>query len=602
MLAAPPQICATTAPNRLGYADLAAIALIVTFVATVYGARLATQPIAGEESRWATGAREMLASGDWIVPRQQGQVFAERPPMNMWAMAVVGLLRGEVDLVAVRLPSVVGVLLTSLVIYYYGRALVSPFAALVGALVYPTFGQVLQIGRMGESEPLFALFVGASLLLWHVGYTRDWSPLATWSIGFACAALGALVKGPQAPVYFVAITAAYIGVRRDWQYILRWQYAAGAALFVAIIAAWQIPFYLATDWQAVASTWSGLAADRIHLRGLAEHIVTYPLETFACLLPWSPLLTALVKRDTRRQLTERRHVTTFLFTALLVAYPTVWLATGARGRYFMPLYPVVAVLVAVVVESCSLARISTYPWRAWHQFLLLSATLIAACGIAVGVAGVASPSLAATLYQARQFCAAFAVAAAVAVYMIWQSYRAPYRVVPTIAVVTIATFVGAAYTGAVINVNAARWNDPTHVVADFKKLLPPNTALVSLTPIEHRFAYYYEAPIGELPWPRHVDDLPENVDYFCFMRNPKDTPCKRMASRGRGTEMSAGMLPFAWEEVTAICVDRSVGKKGMRTVVLGRVIRPLRAEMTDATRPQSYSMAELRTRSSQLPR
>ena len=91
-------------------------------------------------------------------------------------------------------------------------------------------------------------------------------------------------------MYFVAITAVYLAFRRDWRYLIRWQYAAGAAVFVAIIAAWQIPFYLATDWHSVAATWAGLATDRVHLRGLAEHMVTYPLETFACLLPWSPIL------------------------------------------------------------------------------------------------------------------------------------------------------------------------------------------------------------------------------------------------------------------------------------------------------------------------
>src|SRR6266487_2116110 len=60
----------------------------------IYGARLSVLPIVGEETRWATGAREMLATGDWIVPRQQGYVFSERPPMTMWMMAAVGWLRG----------------------------------------------------------------------------------------------------------------------------------------------------------------------------------------------------------------------------------------------------------------------------------------------------------------------------------------------------------------------------------------------------------------------------------------------------------------------------------------------------------------------------
>ena len=175
----------------------------------------------------------MLATGDWIVPRQQGRVFPERPPMTMWMMAMAGWLRGDVDPIAIRLPSVIAVVLTSLLVFGYTRAFASTVAATVAALAYATMGQVLQIGRQGESEALFALLVGASLLVWHLGYMRGWRPIVVWTVGFAFAALAALVKGPQAPVYFVAITSVYLAVRRDWRYLFSWQFAAGAGSLCA---------------------------------------------------------------------------------------------------------------------------------------------------------------------------------------------------------------------------------------------------------------------------------------------------------------------------------------------------------------------------------
>ena len=90
-----------------------------------------------------------------------------------------------------------------------------------------------------------------------------------------------------------------------------------------------------------------------------------------------------------------------------------------------------------------------------------------------------------------------------------------------IAVLTIATFVGAAYTGLVINVNTARWNNPaTRHRRSKKTSCRRDVTLVSFSPIEHRFAYYYDAPIPELDWPTRLSDLPPNVDYFCFMRSP----------------------------------------------------------------------------------
>jgi hypothetical protein len=69
------------------------------------------------------------------------------------------------------------------------------------------------------------------------------------------------------------------------------------------------------------------------------------------------------------------------------------------------------------------------------------------------------------------------------------------------------------------------------------------------------------------------------------MRNPGDTAAQRIAGRGRTWTTTPGTLPFAWEEVASICVERRI-RGGERTVVLGRVLRPLRAMVSDATVPQ----------------
>ena len=576
-----------TAAIQRRWSDAAAAFILIVSVSLIYGARLGLQPLIGEETRWATAAREMLDTGDWIVPRQQAQVFPERPPMTMWLMAAGGSLRGDVDAIAIRLPSVVSVVLTSLLVYGYTRAFASTATALTAALVYATGGQLLQIGRRGESEAAFALFVSASLLLWHLGYSRGWRPLAVWSLGFAFAALAALVKGPQAPAYFGAITVAYLAVMRDWRYLFSWQAMVGGLVFVAIIAAWQIPFYLATDWASIHATWAGLAGDRIHLRGVLAHFVTYPVETFACLLPWSPMLLALARRDVRTFLRDRRAVTTFLLTAILVAYPTVWLAAGARGRYFMPLYPLVAVLIGLLIECCATAPRGTSPRRGWHEFLLFLGVVIGAGALFVGGNSVLPSGMAQTLDQPRWFALLCAFLATGAVYAMWTSYRQRDNVPPLRAVWAIAGVAGLGAAGLMTNVNAARWNDPTAVVAEFANQMPADSRLVSLTAIDHRFAYFYRAPITELDWPRTPGDLPPNVDYFCFMRQWGDTAEARTAGRGRTSYKTPGTLPFAWEELSAICTDRQTDTPTATNVVLGRVVRPLRAQVTDATVPQN---------------
>lgn len=569
-------------PQVSRWSDALAASLLVIVVSTLLGARLTDQPLVGEETRWGAGAREMLATGDWIVPRQQGVVFPERPPLTMWLMAIVGYFRGDVDVVAIRLPSVIAVVLTSLVIYGYTRSLVSGFAAFVAALAYASMAQVLQIGRMGESEAVFALLVSSSLMVWHLGYLRGWSPALTWSLGFGLAALAALTKGPQAPVYFVAIAGAYLLLRRDWRYLVAWQPMVGAAVFVAIVAAWQIPFYRATDLDAVHATWAGLATDRWHLAGLAKHITIYPLETLACLLPWSPILFAYAKREMRQSLADQKDLTTFAALAIGVAYPTVWFAAGAQPRYFMPLYPLIAVLVGLVVERCSSAVLGGYPRRAWHQFLLVSSILMAAICVLNWMP--TRWSLAA--YQPHWFAVSLIAAAVVAVWLLWQCYRHATKSLRLLAVGAIACFAGSIHAGALMNLNIARWSDPAAAVAEMRDIVGHSQPLVSLTPIDHRFAYYYERPIAELSWPAYVDDLPADVDYFCFMRHPIDTAESREAGRGRTWGRTSGVLPFAWEEVATLCVERRIRDYPQRILVLGRVIKPRLALANDATKPR----------------
>ena len=191
--------------------------ILLVLVAGLYFCRLTDLTIRGEESRWARVAQEMLDTNDFIVPRQQGQPFLDRPPLNSWAIAVAAKLRGQLDLVAVRLPAATATLLIAALIYLYGRNYLTRLGAFAAAVAYPTMAQVLQLGRLAESDSLLALTMSAALFAWHYGYERRGDLRLAWCGGYAFAALAGLAKGPQGPIYFVAITTAFLALRRDWR-------------------------------------------------------------------------------------------------------------------------------------------------------------------------------------------------------------------------------------------------------------------------------------------------------------------------------------------------------------------------------------------------
>jgi 4-amino-4-deoxy-L-arabinose transferase-like glycosyltransferase len=546
-------------------------AALVGLVLLTYFTRLTAMPVCGEESRWANGACEMIASGDWIVPRQQGTIFPERPPLNSWLMGLAGLVLGDVDLMAVRLPSALATLALTLLIYAYARQGMSRLASFSAAAIYATFGQVLALGRLGESEAVFTLLVAGSLLVWHWGYLRGWLPAAAWSAGYALAALGALAKGPQAPVYFGLATGAYLLLRRDWRWLLARGHVVGLACFAMLVGLWLVPFALSNP-EAVDDIWTGLARERFSWAGLVGHVAGYPFETLACLLPWSPLLIVFVKPSMRRWLIGNRPQAVFLITAVAVTYPSVWLAAGARGRYFMPMYPCLAILAALVVERCTAAGAELADRLIWRRYLRATAAAILAGACVLAVLNVVGLPRFAELEQPTLFLVVWLAMAALTSGLLFWASLGETSARPQLAVAALAGFLGLSYCGVIVNVRVNSGNDLSPAIADIKQRLPRDVRLVSFNRVYHRFAYSYGVPIEQIAWPATATDVPSDVEYFCYDLLPFffDPPDSSSATDPPG---ATGRLPIEWDRIAEINCDPVKRKDAHSRVVIGRIRR-----------------------------
>jgi 4-amino-4-deoxy-L-arabinose transferase-like glycosyltransferase len=548
---------------------------LIAVVTVVYFSRVTALVVRGEETRWATGATNMIDSGNWIVPRQQDHVFVDRPPLSSWLMAIGGLVRGKVDLVAIRLPSILAILLTSVVIYLYSKTFLTPTGALAAGAAYASIAQVLQIGRFGENEAVYTLLLSGALLSWHALYLRGKPRAIAWSVGYALAGLAALEKGIQAPVYFAAGTFTYLAVRRDWHWLFCWGHVAGAAALAVVVGAWWIPFLLATDWDTGIRIWTATVGARFGTEGLLKHIAVYPLETFGCLLPWSLLLSGIIWPPVRRALGKPPQQIVFAATAPILPYLSLMAATTARGRYFMPLYPLFAVAVGWFTERCAAAAPGSLPRGRWRLFLMILAV------IGLGGAGfvlVASfvPRAEGPLAVARQtpLIAIFVLvlASVLAGVLLWaRRDRRPIAV--EIAVLTIGGLLGLAYTGPVVNILQRNSNDMTDQVAQFKTMAPDPAHLVSLGYVHHRFAWYYADHIKELPWPVKAAELPADVDYFCMGWTDTDSYDTRSPGPGSLEKRQPGTLPFAWERVFFMSCDPDKGTNPRTGPILARVVR-----------------------------
>ena len=56
--------------------------------------------------RHAEVAREMIRSGEWVVPHLNGEVYIDKPPLVFWLIALPSSIYGGVTPFLARLPSV----------------------------------------------------------------------------------------------------------------------------------------------------------------------------------------------------------------------------------------------------------------------------------------------------------------------------------------------------------------------------------------------------------------------------------------------------------------------------------------------------------------
>ena len=529
--------------------------LLSLVVFGIYFSRLGDLTLRGEETRRARVAIEMIETGDWVVPREQGRLFPDRPPLGNWLIALSMLATGSTGTLAVRLPTVLATLATALIVYAYSRTALSRNGALASGLAYATMGQVLQLGMLAETEATMTLFVGSSLLAWHLAYRRGMPAWQTWCLGYVLAGLAALAKGPQGPIYFVAATVSYLVLRREWRYLLSWSHALGLLAGTAVVAVWQVPYSRVVEWPLVLQTWGHTSVARFDYSSIGpvlKHLVAFPVEIAGCLLPWSIWLVAFARRDFRRSLGDRSDMAVFLTVAIAVSFPSCWLAPQARGRYFMPLYPCFAPLVGIVAErawSCQWADGLAKFWRGYFTLVAIGAAIAALAVVAVSL----TPATATwPLHQSPLFAGFYGIAAIMAALVCWHARRPASAVQAVAGWTAVAALLGVSSSGLLMNDTIRRSEDIAGHVAQLKERLPAGVNLVSLGRAHHPFVYHYGKTIPWLDWPKTGDRA--DYEYFCFH-----------SVRGRRKP-----LPFAWQEIDAISCDRYFRANPVDTMVIGR--------------------------------
>jgi 4-amino-4-deoxy-L-arabinose transferase-like glycosyltransferase len=191
-----------------------------------------------DETRYAEIPREMLASGDLLVPRLNGVPYFEKPPLLYWANAAAFAVFGETPWAA-RLPTRLCGLGTMLLVLLAARRSGRDAAAAVLFLAAP---MGFLFSRTNLTDGPLTFFFTATLLSGRAAVLRReegraWRAMA--ALAGAAAAGGFLTKGLVAIVLPGAILLLWGLATARWRSLLRALVLSPAPIaFLALTAPW----------------------------------------------------------------------------------------------------------------------------------------------------------------------------------------------------------------------------------------------------------------------------------------------------------------------------------------------------------------------------
>ena len=309
-----------------------------------------------DETRYAEVPREMIESGDWVVPHLNGLRYFEKPVMGYWLSAISLLTFGENNF-GIRFPMAVTAGLTAFLLFLFCKS-VFPFRSesiwLAPLILLTSFG-VATIGTIAVLDNALTFFLTATLITFFWASEQQAASGRERSLLFLSGLLAGcafLTKGFLAFAVPVLTVAPYLIQQKRGRDCLRLlPLILLGALLVSLPWAVLIHQREADFWNYFFFTehvHRFLADDAQHREVFWFFLAALPF----LFLPWSFIAPTALKELLEHKPSDQAQSRLLSFCCCWLLFPLLFfsISKGKLLTYILPCFPPLAILTALGLE------------------------------------------------------------------------------------------------------------------------------------------------------------------------------------------------------------------------------------------------------------
>lgn len=301
----------------------------------------------GEEGVYTIASYEMWYHHHYLYPTTYGLAYWRPPLFNWLIIGIASLLGWQHILVAARLVAALSTVASSFMLMWLtNRLFKTPNFGLFAALVYLTSDALFYHGWLAYSDPLFAFFVLSSIsFLWVANsenrYSFVWLSIMALIAAFMTKALTAYI------FYLISFIFIIHYNKRNKSFLLKPANLIAYLFSICFYFFWNISSHRITE----TGMWTDIFSKfyPIDWLGYMRQIIVFPLEVFCRFLPASGLAVYYLVKKKIIKLSFNLYLIQTLIGVTLFNFIPYWWAPHTSIRYVLPMYPFIALLLAIVL-------------------------------------------------------------------------------------------------------------------------------------------------------------------------------------------------------------------------------------------------------------